>query len=66
MKTTLRKLVPLAAIGLLMVGAIARADDEHSQRNAYTTTPLVSLHFFRRSPAGRQIDLDADIRNTVE
>jgi len=42
MKTTLRKLVPLAAIGLLMVGAIARADDEHSQRNAYTTTPLVS------------------------
>jgi uncharacterized protein len=33
---------------------------------AFTTTPLVSPHFFRHTPAGWQIDLDAEVRNTVE
>ena len=33
---------------------------------AFTTTPLVSPHFFRRTPAGWQMDIDAEIRNTRE
>ena len=33
---------------------------------AFTTTPFVSPHFLRRTPAGWQIDLVAEIRNTVE
>ncbi len=42
MKTTLRELVPIAAIGFLALAAIARADDDRDQKNAYVTTPLVS------------------------
>jgi uncharacterized protein (TIGR03118 family) len=42
MKTTLRKLVPVAAIGLLTLTAAARADDDNDHRNAYAVTPLVS------------------------
>lgn len=33
---------------------------------AFTTTPFVSPHFLRRTHAGWQIDLVAEIRNTVE
>ena len=32
----------------------------------FTTTPLVSAHLFRRSPAGWQLDLAAEIRDTRE
>jgi uncharacterized protein len=32
----------------------------------FTTTPLVSAHLFRRSPAGWQLDIDAEIRDTQE
>jgi uncharacterized protein (TIGR03118 family) len=42
MKTTLRKLMPTAAIGVLTLIAAARADDDDKQRNAYAVTPLVS------------------------
>jgi uncharacterized protein (TIGR03118 family) len=42
MKTTLRQLAPIAAIGLLTLTAAARADDDNDHRNAYVVTPLVS------------------------
>ena len=42
MKTTLWKLVPTAAIGLLTLTAAARADNDNDHRNAYAVTPLVS------------------------
>ena len=32
----------------------------------FTTTPLVSAHLFRRSAAGWQLDLEAEVRNTRE
>lgn len=32
----------------------------------FTTTPLVSAHLFRRSPAGWQLDIAAEIRDTRE
>jgi tetratricopeptide (TPR) repeat protein len=32
----------------------------------FTTTPLVSAHLFRRTPAGWQLDLDAEVRDTRE
>src|SRR5580693_7878753 len=42
MKTTCRKLMPVAALGLLTLTATARADDDNDHRNAYAVTPLVS------------------------
>ena len=42
MKTTLRKLMPLAAIGVLTLAAAASADDDRHQRNTYAVIPLVS------------------------
>lgn len=32
----------------------------------FTSTPLVSAHLFRRSPAGWHLDLDAEVRDTRE
>ena len=32
----------------------------------FTTTPFISPHFFRRTPAGWQMDLAAELRNTRE
>ena len=42
MRISLPEIVPMAAIALLGLGAIARADEDRDHRNAYAVTPLVS------------------------